>query len=807
MNMLQSNSIIQRDDYDIFISYSRRNKEFVSGLCKALIEANLKIWVDWNDIPPAEDWRQEIYRGIEASNNFVFIISSHSIASKVCAEELSHAIKHGKRLIPIVREDVGYDHVHPELGRINWIFFREGDDFDSGLEKLISAIETDMSYVRQQTHLLVRARQWEKAQRNKSYLLQGSELRKAEQWLAEAVETCHGTSLHHGTPIHATSLHREYINTSRRLEREREDAEMRLRRLTPQQFKNRQAILNKVRKFWVEGVLEKSLHDQMLIVLDLEQHPDAVVSSWSIEVETAGAAKKTLPKGTKVVAIFDQLGAGKTLLILGEPGAGKTTTLLELTCDLLYRAEQGLDYRIPVVLNLSSWAAKQQTIPDWVVEQLNSKYQVPTSIGKEWMKQQELLLLLDGLDEVKAQQRDNCVAALNDFHQNYVSEMVVCSCIQDYSDLSNRLNLESAIYLRALTLEQVSNYLGSIDANLTGLRTLMETDTALQELARSSLMLNIMVIAYEGVAVADLPKTEVVEERRKQLFDAYIERMFHRPTRFKVEQQYSEVQTKCWLTWLAQRLVEQSQTVFFIEGIQPSWLQGKDKRILYRIGSFLISWSISGLSFGIIFGSISGMIFGLNIGLTSGLIFILIYGLSCIIQDSYIATKTILENLYRIICTFFPRDFLAINIVYTLNLDIDYGTRSPGTRGLIIGLISGLTYGLIVGLTYGSIVGLTYGLIIGLTSGLIVGLTYGLIIGLIIVLCAAIVIAGKACIRHLTLRLILYRNGYIPWNYAHFLDYASDRIFLQKVGGGYIFIHRLLLEHFAQRSLEPLGRR
>jgi hypothetical protein len=43
---------------------------------------------------------------------------------------------------------------------------------------------------------------------------------------------------------------------------------------------------------------------------------------------------------------------------------------------------------------------------------------------------------------------------------------------------------------------------------------------------------------------------------------------------------------------------------------------------------------------------------------------------------------------------------------------------------------------------------------------------------------------------------------YIPWNYSRFLDYAVDRIFLQKVGGGYIFIHRLLMEHFAAMSVE-----
>ncbi|MBD0344970.1 MAG: hypothetical protein ICV63_09165, partial [Coleofasciculus sp. Co-bin14] len=62
---------------------------------------------------------------------------------------------------------------------------------------------------------------------------------------------------------------------------------------------------------------------------------------------------------------------------MGELGAGKTTTLLELTRDLLNRVEQGLDYRIPVVFNLSSWVLKKQPIGYWLVEELNSKYQVP----------------------------------------------------------------------------------------------------------------------------------------------------------------------------------------------------------------------------------------------------------------------------------------------------------------------------------------------------------------------------------------------------------------------------------------------
>ena len=98
--------------------------------------------------------------------------------------------------------------------------------------------------------------------------------------------------------------------------------------------------------------------------------------------------------------------------------------------------------------------------------------------------------------------------------------------------------------------------------------------------------------------------------------------------------------------------------------------------------------------------------------------------------------------------------------------------------------------------------GLLSGLIFGLIGELIAGLDGGLITGVIsTLLMSTLTNAGIACIQHFVLRIILFCSGYIPWNYARFLDYATDRIFLQKVGGGYIFVHRVLLEHFA--TMEP----
>ena len=76
-------------------------------------------------------------------------------------------------------------------------------------------------------------------------------------------------------------------------------------------------------------------------------------------------------------------------------------------------------------------------------------------------------------------------------------------------------------------------------------------------------MLNIMTLAYPGIAIEDLPKTNVVEERRNQLFDYYIERMssyeriFSYQARSKNNQRYSKTKTILWLSWLAQRMVQE----------------------------------------------------------------------------------------------------------------------------------------------------------------------------------------------------------------------------------------------------------
>lgn len=78
--------------------------------------------------------------------------------------------------------------------------------------------------------------------------------------------------------------------------------------------------------------------------------------------------------------------------------------------------------------------------------------------------------------------------------------------------------------------------------------------------------------------------------------------------------------------------------------------------------------------------------------------------------------------------------------------------------------------------------------------------------GILLALNGSILIFGQgsgiACIKHFVLRIILYIFQYSPWNYDRFLDYATNRLFTQKVGGGYKFIHGMLREHFANMKLD-----
>lgn len=166
----------------LFISYSRKDKSFAERLVGCFGEQQTDIWIDWENIPPSTDWWDEIKRGIEEADAFIFLVSPDSVISRVCAEEIAHAVKNGKRLIPAIARDVAPKDAPPEVSKLNWIFFRENDSFQEAFKKLDIAIHTDFEWVQIHREIQVKALKWERQTFENSLLLRGKELNDTEKY-------------------------------------------------------------------------------------------------------------------------------------------------------------------------------------------------------------------------------------------------------------------------------------------------------------------------------------------------------------------------------------------------------------------------------------------------------------------------------------------------------------------------------------------------------------------------------------------------------------------------------------------------
>ena len=86
-------------NHDVFISYSRKDKEQAEALCKVLSAAGVKYWIDLS-IGGSTNFLTEITRRIKACKTLIFIASANSAASEFTQKEILYAIKHKKPILP-----------------------------------------------------------------------------------------------------------------------------------------------------------------------------------------------------------------------------------------------------------------------------------------------------------------------------------------------------------------------------------------------------------------------------------------------------------------------------------------------------------------------------------------------------------------------------------------------------------------------------------------------------------------------------------------------------------------------------------
>jgi signal peptidase I len=547
-----------------------------------------------------------------------------------------------------------------------------------------------------------------------------------------------------------------------------------------------------------------------------------------------------------IVKIFQE--AKGRLLILGEPGSGKTTELLKLAQALGEAAENNQKEPIPFIFELSAW--RGEPMLDWMVGEIVAQYGLNPKLCREWLVRDRIVPLLDGLDELGQYSKGmkEAILALNSLqadYQNQQKALVICCRVKEYESITDDKNcrirlkqVERAVRLCELADDQIEGYL--MQRKAEHIWDEIQSNSGLMKLARNPMLLNLLPIAYPDKLPDNLPQKP--QNCQSRLFNDFLHRKLDLPQLITHQPLagYEPKKARYYLAWLAVSMGRKdiNQREFLIEKLQPTWLENQEQRHQY----LLINRLIGGLIVGLMAGLTGGIIFGLIGGLIGGIIFGLMAGLIYDDSDSIYLTEQ-----FDISGKIFKKA-----ISFSLYFSVIFGQIGGLIFGLIGELMGWQVYGLISGLIGGLISGLIGGLFLGLETDLKIrkypnqgiwetGFKSLIIMGLAIPLCPLILIVpqwatgqdwslnnslifgvfvgiffgysmggGKAFTQHFILRWVLFQHGRIPRNYAHFLNEASACGILKQSGGRYRFYHDKFRQHLAstiQLKVEPISSR
>lgn len=522
---------------------------------------------------------------------------------------------------------------------------------------------------------------------------------------------------------------------------------------------------------------------------------------WSLQQGQQAMQKLTAPG--EIVKLFQSDSIGGRLLILGEPGAGKTQTLLLLAADLLKQARISTA-AVPVLLDLSSWQG--EAWPNWVMAKLWEQYRVPENCARAWLETARLALLLDGFDHLPTSQQRACAAAIETWMRSDINQTVALCCRRQVLERSgigfNQFN--GGIYLLPLVAQQVKDY--AVGLGQPELWKGIKASKVLQQLARQPFLLNCMAEFTIDQAAID----------QHDLVQRYIT---HQLSSAAPKAPFPVHHSQRYLAWLAGYLEGRDRT-FYLESLTPAALPS-GQRWLYRL--------LLGGILGLLTGYFGQPIYGLAVGLFT--------------------SQFDLEA--------FPKYRLAVAALsWSSGLALLARSLLPG---LLLALLLGGLAGLVAvrfaaggtGFALGGLVGLAGGLLAGCLLELRTGLQGSIgirqrpnqdtfnsvrnlflgIIALALLLQAGLALAGLNAapdspaplspsllkgaaatavafglwasygLQHSLIRLLLSAGGAMPLNYARFLDYAARQKLLQKIGGGYSFVSEQV-----RQGMQALGK-
>jgi hypothetical protein len=392
------------EPYDLFISYSHHDSEWVVGwLLPRLRAAGLRVCIDRESFDIGVPSLVNMERAVDNSRHTLLVLTPTYVASEWCEfEELLTQTQdpagRRRRLLPLLLQTCTPP---SRIAMLTYADFRDPASYDRQLARVIDALQGRLNL----RDLGPELRAFVQPE------LAAPDDRHEQDYLARVRDEC------------------RYLD-SEGVDRRR--AELRGVFVMLQALKRPAKAPQADVAPTEERAIEMGLVDRAAEVLpgrDRDKKPDA---------------PPPVPPPPPV-PLAQALKEHQHLVLLGEPGAGKTTTLQYLALCFatpgLASQELGLDEpRIPIRIALRAGYGGGERLDDYLLRQLYLAY-VPEHVGRAWLAEGRLIVLLDGLDEVGEQQRSGVLAAIERFAGTDAgrrSRIVLTSRIAGYASDSIR---------------------------------------------------------------------------------------------------------------------------------------------------------------------------------------------------------------------------------------------------------------------------------------------------------------------------------------------------------------------------------
>lgn len=306
---------------------------------------------------------------------------------------------------------------------------------------------------------------------------------------------------------------------------------------------------------FVTEELQRTVFQRHVLPLRVVDSPEAVTQSLPVAYQSnrpAWFSDKTTIREFKSLSQAFEIYEGRVLL-LGEPGSGKTTSLLAFAIEIAEQRLSNPDSLLPVYAPVHTWDGSSKLV-DWLAYVTG----LDNQLLQEQIDDDRVMLLLDGLDELpsgdfsddskETQSRDHRLEFMKALDQIASTPTIITCRYRGYQEIirkhNQRIPLKGAVTLKPLSNIQIEEYLNQ----QPDLWSALQTDQTLFEIARTPLILTLLIVAYLGAGdqaheLKNLSNSPSV--LRDQLFKIYVQKRYefeqswsHRSLSYTLEQIY-----------------------------------------------------------------------------------------------------------------------------------------------------------------------------------------------------------------------------------------------------------------------------